>query len=156
MLPRTKLHLLNHGYNTTFLLSLVCYTLSLCFVSAKTDTMEYHGYFLLLFGWMSFGLNGHFFCWLANLVYIICSCIMIRKAKSLFWVSLLLPFLGVLMLFEETFPNFEGGAALPFTVSTGYWLWLVALLLMTLACILLRVRNARKEPEYSRRFSTDL
>jgi hypothetical protein len=118
--------------------------------------MEYHGYFLLLFGWMSFGLNGHFFCWLANLVYIICSCIMIRKAKSLFWVSLLLPFLGVLMLFEETFPNFEGGAALPFTVSTGYWLWLVALLLMTLACILLRVRNARKEPEYSRRFSTDL
>jgi hypothetical protein len=63
-----------------------------------------------------------------------------------------MPILGVLLPFYQTIPDLETGRDVAFSTSTGYWLWYAALLLMTLACILLRVRNARKEPEYSRRF----
>ncbi|MBP5499455.1 MAG: hypothetical protein J6Y05_02005 [Bacteroidales bacterium] len=150
---RQKLFFLNHSYNTAFFFSLLCYTLSLCFVSIRADNTEVHGFFLLLFGWMSFGLNGLFICWLSNILYVICACIVIRKAKSLFWVSLPLPILGILLVFYKTIPDLETGHDAAFSTSTGYWLWYAALLLITLACILLRVRNARKEPEYSRRFA---
>jgi hypothetical protein len=149
---RQKLFFLNHSYNTAFVLSLLCYTLSMCFVSVRADNLEIHGFFLLLFGWMSFGLNSYFLCWLANIFYVVSACVVIRKAKSLFWLSLPMPILGILLFFCETIPNYETGQDTKFSLSTGYWLWYVALLLMTLACILLRVRNARKEPEYSRRF----
>ena len=54
----------------------------MCFVSVRADNLEVHGFFLLLFGWMSFGLNCSFFCWLANIFYVISSCIVIRKAKA--------------------------------------------------------------------------
>ena len=126
----------------------------MCFVSIKSSTgsTEIHGFFALLFGWMSFGMNSLFLCWLANIFYVVSACIVIRKAKSLFWISLPLPVLGILLLFCETFPDIDTGLGRPFTLGPGYWLWYAALLLMTLACILLRVRNARKEPEYSRRF----
>ena len=124
----------------------------MCFVSVRADIYEIHGFFLLLFGWMSFGLNSYFLCWLANILYVVSACIVIRKAKSLFWLSLPLPVLGILLVFCETFPNYETGQDAALSLSTGYWLWYVALLLITLACILLRIRNARKEPEYSRRF----
>ena len=149
---RQKLFFLNHSYNTAFFFSLLCYTLSLCFVSLRADSQEVHGFFLLLFGWMSFGLNGLFLCWLSNILYVISACVVIRKAKSLFWLSLPMPILGVLLPFYQTVPDLETGHDVAFSTSTGYWLWYAALLLMTLACILLRVRNARKEPEYSRRF----
>ena len=149
---RQKLFFLNHSYNTAFVLSLLCYTLSMCFVSVRADNLEIHGFFLLLFGWLSFGLNSYFLSWLANILYVVSACIVIRKAKSLFWISLPMPVLGILLFFCETIPNYETGQETIFSLSTGYWLWYVALLLMTLACILLRVRNARKEPEYSRRF----
>ena len=150
---RQKLFFLNHSYNTAFFLSLLCYTLSMCFVSVRADNLEIHGFFLLLFGWMSFGLNCAFLCWLANIFFVISSCIVIRKAKSLFWLSLPMPFLGILLLFCETIPDLETGREARLSLSSGYWLWYAALLLMTLACILLRVRNARKEPDYSRRFA---
>lgn len=152
---RQKLFFLNHSYNTAFFLSLLCYTLSMCFVSIKscTSSTEIHGFFALLFGWMSFGLNGLFLSWLANIFYVISSCVVIRKAKSLFWLSFPLPVLGLLIFCSKTIPDLETGQDRPFTLSTGYWLWYAALLLMTLACILLRVRNARKEPDYSRRFA---
>ena len=52
---RQKLFFLNHSYNTAFFFSLLCYTLSMCFVSLRADSQEVHGFFLLLFGWMSFG-----------------------------------------------------------------------------------------------------
>ena len=149
---RQKLFFLNHSYNTAFFLSLLCYTLSMCFVSVRADVHEIHGFFLLLFGWMSFGLNLLFLCWLANILYVVCACIVIRKAKSLFWISLPMPVLGILLFFCETIPDFETGHDANLSLSAGYWLWYAALLLMTLACILLRVRNAKKEPEYSRRF----
>lgn len=149
---RQKLLFLNHSYNTAFVLSLLCYAASLCFVGLRAGELYLHGFFLLLFGWMSFGFNCFFFCWLANILYVVCSCIMIRRAKSLFWFSLPLPFLGLLLLFRDTIPDFETGHATTFVLSAGYWLWYAALVLMTLACILLRVRNARKEPEYSRKF----
>ena len=149
---RQKLFFLNHSYNTAFFFSLLCYTLSLCFVSLRAEGQEVHGFFLLLFGWMSFGLNGLFLCWLSNILYVISACVVIRKAKSLFWLSLPMPILGVLLPFYQTIPDLETGHDVAFSTSTGYWLWYAALLLMTLACILLRVRNARKEPEYSRRF----
>ncbi len=149
---RQKLFFLNHSYNTAFFFSLLCYTLSLCFVSLRAEGQEVHGFFLLLFGWMSFGLNGLFLCWLSNILYVVSACVVIRKAKSLFWLSLPMPILGVLLPFYQTIPDLETGRDVAFSTSTGYWLWYAALLLMTLACILLRVRNARKEPEYSRRF----
>ncbi|MBR5067909.1 MAG: hypothetical protein IKX25_00770 [Bacteroidales bacterium] len=149
---RQKLFFLNHSYNTAFVLSLLCYTLSMCFISVRAGSLEIHGFYLLLFGWMSFGLNSYFLCWLANILYVVSACIVIRKAKSLFWLSLPLPVLGILLVFCETFPNYETGQDAALSLSTGYWLWYVALLLITLACILLRIRNARKEPEYSRRF----
>ena len=149
---RQKLFFLNHSYNTAFFFSLLCYTLSMCFVSVRVASQEVHGCFLLLFGWMSFGLNGLFLCWLSNILYVVSACIVIRKAKSLFWLSLPMPILGVLLPFYQTVPDLETGHDVAFSTSTGYWLWYAALLLMTLACILLRVRNARKEPEYSRRF----
>ena len=149
---RQKLFFLNHSYNTAFFFSLLCYTLSMCFVSVRVASQEVHGFFLLLFGWMSFGLNGLFLCWLSNILYVISACVVIRKAKSLFWLSLPMPILGVLLPFYQTVPDLETGHDVAFSTSTGYWLWYAALLLMTLACILLRVRNARKEPEYSRRF----
>ena len=149
---RQKLFFLNHSYNTAFFFSLLCYTLSLCFVSLRAVSQEVHGFFLLLFGWMSFGLNGLFLCWLSNILYVVSACVVIRKAKSLFWLSLPMPILGVLLPFYPTIPDLETGHDVAFSTSTGYWLWYAALLLMTLACILLRVRNARKEPEYSRRF----
>ena len=149
---RQKLFFLNHSYNTAFFFSLLCYTLSLCFVSLRADGQEVHGFFLLLFGWMSFGLNGLFLCWLSNILYVVSACVVIRKAKSLFWLSLPMPILGILLPFYPTIPDLETGHDVAFSTSTGYWLWYAALLLMTLACILLRVRNARKEPEYSRRF----
>lgn len=149
---RQKLLFLKHSYNATFVLSLLCYSLSMCFVGVETEQMEIHGFFLLLFGWMSFGLNCFFFGWLANILYVVCSCIVIRKAKSLFWLALPLPFVGLLMMGPQTIREYDTGREAAFTLCTGYWLWLAALLLMSVACILLRVRNARKEPEYSRRF----
>ena len=124
----------------------------MCFVSLRTESQEVYGFFLLLFGWMSFGLNGLFLCWLSNILYVVSACVVIRKAKSLFWLSLPMPILGVLLPFYQTIPDLETGHDVAFSTSTGYWLWYAALLLLTLACILLRVRNARKEPEYSRRF----
>jgi len=93
--------------------------------------------------------------WLANIVYVICSCIVIRKAKSLFWFSFLLPILGTLMfVIRPTIPNGQGEMIGLTHLDMGFWLWFIALLLMTLSCILLRLRNARKEPEYSRRFAS--
>ena len=99
---RQKLFFLNHSYNTAFFFSLLCYTLSLCFVSLRADSQEVHGFFLLLFGWMSFGLNGLFLCWLSNILYVVSACVVIRKAKSLFWLSLPMPILGVLLPFSPT------------------------------------------------------
>ncbi len=150
MLSRTKLSFLNHGYNTTFLLSLACYVASQFFISLVFGTTEIRGFEFLLYGWMSFHPS-----WLANIVYVICSCLVIRRAKSLFWISFLLPILGALMfVIRPEIPNGQGEMLSLTHLGTGFWLWLIALLFMTLSCIILRLRNARKEPAYSKRFAS--
>jgi len=131
-------------------MSLMCYVASLFFVSQVFGPHEVHGFEFLLYGWISLHPS-----WVANIVYIVCFCLVIRKAKSLFWISLLLPVLGILVfLITPSFPDSQAGEISLSHLGTGYWLWLAALLLMTLSCILLRLRNARKEPDYSKRFST--
>lgn len=116
-----------------------------CVTYQYFGTIKYPSFFTFLFGWLHFGGGGFYegCIWLANPLYFSGLLLLFRMKKSiafflLFISSILeLSFLG----FENLTMTKSGRIAPIVELSSGYFLWLAAILFAAFSSIYVRIKN---------------